>query len=140
MYGVAEYMYENACKYDLNRDEMYCLGLMHDIGYLYGKEDHEVLGSRLLEKLNMKYSSIISWHGTTPYNYMKLTDVSIEEIPKELILLWKADTSVNSIGKNVGFDERLKDIGTRLGFDSLAYKDCKEIINWLKQYNNNLRR
>lgn len=31
MQGVAEYMYRNASKYGLNPEEMYILGLVHDI-------------------------------------------------------------------------------------------------------------
>lgn len=50
MHSVAEYMYRNAKKYDLNPEEMYILGLIHDIGYLKDRLDHEVHGARLLEK------------------------------------------------------------------------------------------
>lgn len=41
MWGVAEYMYQNASKYELKPDKMYVLGLLHDIGYIKGKQDHE---------------------------------------------------------------------------------------------------
>lgn len=134
MHGVAEYMYKNASKYNLNPEEMYILGLLHDIGYLDGKPDHEVNGARLLEKEGYKHSSIVSWHGTTPLDYMRLRDCSIEDIPKELILLWEADLSVNSLGYEVSFNERLKDIGLRYGFDSIQYRLAKEKITWLMDY------
>lgn len=66
---------------------------------------------------------------------MRLRDCSIEDIPKELILLWEADVSVDSMGNEVGFKNRLTDIGLRYGFDSLPYRIVEEIINWLKEYN-----
>ena len=49
MHGVAEWMYTHAEEYGCeNKDEMYLLGLIHDIGYLYGsKEDHEQKGAEL---------------------------------------------------------------------------------------------
>ena len=134
MHGVAEYMYRNAKKYDLNSEEMYILGLVHDIGYLKDRLDHEVHGARLLEKEGYKYSSIISWHGTTPLDYMRLRDCSVEDIPKELILLWEADVSVDSMGNEVGFKGRLTDVGLRYGFDSLPHRIVEETINWLKEY------
>lgn len=46
---------------------------------------------------------------------MRLRDCSIEDIPKELILLWEADVSVDSMGNEVGFKNRLTDIGLRYG-------------------------
>lgn len=134
MHGVAEYMYRNANKYGLNPEEMYILGLLHDIGYLRGKLDHEVNGAKVSMKSDYKYSSLISWHGTTPLDYMRLRDCSIEDIPKELILLWEADLSVNSLGYEVSFNERLKDIGLRYGFDSIQYRLAKEKITWLMDY------
>lgn len=50
MHGVAEWMYEHAVEYGCeNKDEMYFLGLIHDIGYLYGsKEEHEQKSAELL--------------------------------------------------------------------------------------------
>ena len=33
MFGVVQFMYEQAPKYNLNPEEMYTLGLLHDIGY-----------------------------------------------------------------------------------------------------------
>ena len=35
MFGVAQFMYEQVPKYNLNPEEMYILGLFHDIGYIY---------------------------------------------------------------------------------------------------------
>lgn len=134
MHGVAEYMYRNANKYGLNPEEMYILGLLHDIGYLRGKPDHEVNGAKVLMKSDYKYSSLISWHGTAPLDYMRLKDCTVEDIPKELILLWKADASIDNKGNLVGFDGRLSDVGSRHGYDSAPYRIIEETISWLKDY------
>jgi putative nucleotidyltransferase with HDIG domain len=48
MIGVAEYMRNNAPKYNLHPEAMYTLGLLHDIGYLYGRHQHESLGAEML--------------------------------------------------------------------------------------------
>ncbi len=49
MFGVAEFMYIEAPKYGLKSDEMYVLGLLHDIGYIYdGWHNHEENGKNLI--------------------------------------------------------------------------------------------
>lgn len=135
MHGVAEYMYKNAEKYGLDADKMYVLGLLHDVGYLVDDKEHEVMGSRLLEELGYKNSDTISWHGTTPRDFLRLRDC--ESAPSDLILLWEADMSVDSRGMRVSFDERLFDIRLRYGLDSIEYRKAKETVEWLKE---NIRR
>ena len=134
MFGVANYMYQNAEKYNLDKNEMYLLGLMHDIGYLIDEKNHEEIGGEFLKSQNYKYADFIKHHATIPSIYMKLKDCTESEIPKELILLWTADMSIDLNGKNIGFDERLKDIGLRHGKDSTAYKNCEKMIDWLRKY------
>ena len=62
---------------------MYVMGLLHDIGHIYGREDHEVHGSRLLQHLGFKFASEVFWHGTEPYICMRLRDLSC--LPNELL-------------------------------------------------------
>ncbi|MBR0384343.1 MAG: HD domain-containing protein [Eubacteriaceae bacterium] len=54
MHGVAEFMYKRAKDYKLDAEEMYLLGLLHDIGYIQGfEEGHgELLGNKLPSFLN----------------------------------------------------------------------------------------
>ena len=134
MFGVANYMYQNAEKHNLDKNEMYLLGLMHDIGYLIDEKNHEEIGGEFLKSQNYKYADFIKNHAILPSIYMKLKDCTESEIPKELILLWTADMSIDLNGKNIGFDERLKDIGLRHGKDSTAYKNCEKMIDWLRKY------
>lgn len=127
-YGVACYMHEHARDYGLASNEMFVLGLLHDIGYLYGTQDHPVTGARLLSSMGFDHCESISWHGTTPNVYKGLTTL---EPPKELQLLWEADLSVDHEGNIVGFEKRLKDIEIRYGLRSMQYSDARETIEWL---------
>ena len=133
MHGVAEWMYEHAEEYGCeNKDEMYLLGLIHDIGYIYGnKEEHEQKGAELLG-LNTYYGKFVQAHGLTPQEYMDCNGCFDSEIPNEMILLWTADMMVDSKGNIVGFKTRLDDIEKRYGIDSESYRICKEIMLWLE--------
>ena len=128
IHGVAEYMCFNANAYGCDSADMYLLGLLHDIGYVYGKESHAEYGSMLLKRNGYKFSDIVIWHGHSPQDYLKVVG---GKIPNELRLLWTADLMISPDGKNIGWDSRLKEIGERLGFDSEAYKIAKETIEWL---------
>ena len=138
MHGVAEYMYEHSEEFGCeNKDEMYLLGLIHDIGYLYGsKEEHEQKGAELIG-IDSYYGKFIQSHGLTPQEYMDCNCCFASEIPNELVLLWTADMSVDMSGEDVGFQKRLEDIKNRYGLDSEPYRICKETISWLTnlQYN-----
>ena len=132
MHGVAEYMYKHAEDFGLeNKDEMYLLGLLHDIGYLYGsKEEHEQRGAELLD--DYKYVNFVQAHGLTPQEYKACYGYFDYEIPKEMLLLWTADMMIDLTGEEVGFEERLKGMEQECGLDSDAYRICKEIIDYLK--------
>lgn len=132
MHGVAEWMYEHAEEYGCeDKDKMYFLGLMHDIGYIYGKENHEQNGAELIG-INTYYGDIIQAHGLTPQEYIDAKDILESEIPNEMILLWAADMMVDMSGKPVGFATRLKNIGNKYGYNSEPYRICSETISWLK--------
>ena len=134
MIGVAEYMYENAEKYHLDPNTCYIVGLLHDIGYLEGKKNHEHNGASMLEYLlcvsNKDVLQAIEYHGKSA-SYVKY--VANEPISPLLTLLWEADLSVDVNGNRVSFDERLKDIETRL--IGTEYEDAiqtvKENIEYL---------
>lgn len=123
MHGVAEYMYRNAEKYNLDKAQMYVVGLLHDIGYIFGKENHPITGSQLLKSLGFTHADDIALHGNAP---------SSQNISKVLNLLLEADLTVGKDGTVVGYKCRLKDIGERLGFDSEAYIIAKETVDFLE--------
>lgn len=149
--GVAEYMRDNADTYNLNKDEMYVLGLLHDIGYLNGRKNHEENGYELLESmgLNRKCLFAVKNHSADPYElimnneYKKFIldacedivprEVEDNYIPKELCLLYEADLSVDARGYRVGFEKRLEDIRTRYGNDGIEYNRAKTIVQFLNE-------
>ena len=128
MHGVAEYMYENADIYGLDPNRMYLLGLLHDIGYIYNGELHELKGSTLLDNLGYADADIIMWHGTPPDEYEKLTG---KPISKELKYLIEADIKIGPNGDEMEYDERLRDIQMRYGEDSREAKIAERIVGWL---------
>lgn len=140
MIGVAEYMYTNASRYNIDPEKAYIIGLLHDIGYISGTKDgHEHYGAELIQKcfstnFGMPYiGEIIYDHGVMPLDYMSKHECNADEIPPELVLLWEADMMVDLTGEAVGFEKRLSDIGERHGFDSRPYKVCYNTIEWLKE-------
>jgi HD superfamily phosphodiesterase len=138
MIGVAEYMYTNASKYNLNGEKMYVLGLLHDIGYISGsKNGHEEYGAELLKNCfpgsESNLLEIIKIHDITPQEYMRINNCKKENIPKELLLLLEADMMVDLSGEAVGFNKRLEAIKNHYGEDSNPYRICHETIEWLKE-------
>ena len=136
MHGVAEWMYAHAEEYGCkkNKEEMYILGLLHDIGYIYGKPNHEKLGAQLIGP-KTDYADIIAYHGSTPQEYMNAHQCFDPDIPKEMILLWVADMMIDSKGEEVGFQARLMEIEAAYGNASVPYKTAKAIVDWLHYHN-----
>ena len=119
--AVAEYMRDN-CPNGLDPNEMYLLGFIHDIGYLFQKDGHGTLGGLLLKAQGYKYYEEVYHHG----------DPHCEYKSKELDLLNLADLSINSKGEFVGISDRLEDIKTRYGAESKNYLNavlCAEQIS-----------
>lgn len=143
MHGVSEYMYAHAGDFNaigkdkiykdpskpcLIPEDMYILGLLHDVGYLQGKSDHEEYGAVLLAKngYGADKVAVIEKHGC-------ILD-EVKDIIPELVLLIEADMHIDTDVKGlfVSFDKRLENVGKRHGFDSQAYKICKANIEWLR--------
>lgn len=130
MFGVAKYMAEHAEKYDLNPEQMYVLGLLHDIGFIDGQKDHADKGARILFELGYKDSKYISWHDTSPEDYKK--SQLVEDIPRKLLLLYEADLSISWEGEEIGFDRRLADIKYHYGEESEEYETAVSTIEYLR--------
>ncbi len=124
--AVARLMKDKANKAGLDAEEMFLLGMMHDIGYEFGgSEEHHLVGAGILEKQGYKYYLEVLFHG-------KPTD---EYSSPALDLLNYADMHINKKGEYVSFEDRLEDIANRRGKDSPHYKNCKVIIDGLKSRN-----
>lgn len=129
--AVAEYMAKRADDYYLDKNQMYVLGLLHDIGYLRGRENHGKTGASILKSMGLedKYVEAVLNHGRDPYQIAETFYV----ITPELRLLYEADMSIDKEGNNVGFKGRLEDIKKRYGEDSIAYETASNTVKWLKE-------
>lgn len=134
MIGVAEHMRERAEDYGVDPDVAYMVGLMHDIGYLEGRAQHEQKGAEMLKKIGVseEVAQAISLHGTSPYT------LESEQVDSPLlVLLYEADMSVDARGYRVGFDKRLKDIECRLRdteYYDVAVRTSTETVEYVKQW------
>lgn len=131
--GVAEFMRENAGKYSIDPDVAYTVGLLHDIGYLEGRRDHEATGADILtatfgENADRSVINAIAYHGTNPYK------LNQEDITPLHVLLLDADMSVNARGFRVGHDGRLQDVAHRYGTDGIEYETASATIRYVEEY------
>lgn len=126
--SVANYMYTHAQDYDLCAEEMYIVGLLHDIGYINTIKGHARYGANLLRKMGLSenYIYAIQEHGSN------LTQLS--KITPELLLLVQADLQIDYKGNVVGYKDRLEDIKTRYGNESEQYLTALDSVNFLERY------
>ncbi len=129
MFKVAEFMYNEAPKYGLIPEEMYVLGLLHDIGYIFdGWHKHEEKGSKLLKDLGFKYHKEISQHSIDIDNNIVLS--------KEAMLLIAADSCVDFKGNIGNYETRRKDIEDRYDISDRQFylNRFDKRVEFLKQH------
>ena len=103
--------------------EMFLLGLLHDIGYEhYSNKDHAKSGGKLLESSDYKYWKEVYYHGDVTKDY--------DSFP--LTLLNFADLTVNSKGEEVTIDNRLEEICNKYGESSVEYLNCCMVANGIE--------
>lgn len=122
IFEVARLMKDKAKILGLDEEEMFTLGLLHDIGYEFGdSEEHHIVGFQILEKQNYMYSKEVLYHGKPNSEYKSLA----------LDLLNFADMHIDKKGNYVSFENRLEDIKNRRGEQSMAYINSKKVIEEL---------
>ena len=122
IFAVAKLMKDKAKMIGLDEEQMFTLGLLHDIGYEFGENnDHNVVGYEILNKQNYMYSKEVLYHGKPNCEYKSLA----------LDLLNFADMHIDKKGNYVSFEKRLEDIKNRRGERSLAYINSKKVIDEL---------
>lgn len=88
-------------------EDLYTLGLVHDIGYEFLEEkdyiNHEIYGALLLKRQGYKYWKEVYYHGVANCKYKS----------KFLDLLNWADMRIDSSGNNVSMDGRLEELSRR---------------------------
>jgi putative nucleotidyltransferase with HDIG domain len=132
-HSVARFMMDNAKDYGISPDVAYLVGYLHDIGYIYGRLNHEKSGADLLElvDVNKTIRNTISLHGTDPY----LIPDNMRQYSEPLLaLLYDADMSVDARGRIVGHENRLKDIAIRYGEDHIAYQTALSEVQFVEEY------
>lgn len=121
--GVARLMKEKAKILGLDEQEMFLLGMMHDVAYEFDESaEHNRTGGNLLKSQNYKYYNEVYYHGDINADYKSL----------ELDLLNFCDMHVDGKGNVVSFEERLEDIKARRGEDSFAATKCAEMMRRLE--------
>lgn len=127
IHAVAEYMYQHAEEHGLDKDEMYVLGLMHDIGYIRSHVGHLQNGREIATQVGLKENLIyaIENHG------MNLDE--LELVTPELILLVRADLQISHTGEYVGYAERLKNAKEHYGAKSMQYKRVMGTVVYLQK-------
>ena len=104
-------------------EDMFTLGLLHDIGYQFGDiNNHAKVGGEHLRRLKYKYWQEVYWHGTPNAPYQS----------RELFILNLADTTTLPDGTETDFEYRLQDIAHRYGKHSSYYIDAVGVVNELE--------
>ena len=130
--GVANYMREHAEERGLNPDDMWLLGLLHDIGNIYDNDGHAEFGATMLAHAGFKPSLLNAVrHHMLPGN--KVRELYGESaLTAEYNLLVEADGHVDSKGRRVTLEERLEDVRSRYGENHKVYKTSLEGYKYLK--------
>ena len=108
---------------DEQLQDLFLLGLNHDIGYEFGGGDkHGEHGASILKRNNYKYYKEVYYHGRLQNEYSS----------EYLKILNQADMQIDKYGNDVGYEKRLEDIKKRYGEDSRIYLECEQLVNTLK--------
>lgn len=129
IWGVAKFLKEHAEKSNMSKDkveELYTLGLLHDIGYEFLEEKdyikHNEVGGNLLKMQGYKYWQEVYYHGIANCEYQS----------EYLDLLNWADMRVDSVGNVVSLDGRLEELSIRYNVP-IKELDSYPIVCELKQ-------
>lgn len=123
--AVAEMMRDIADDYpglELNGEQMYLLGFLHDIGYAFTdvRNRHGIIGGQVLETAGYGYAQEVANHG--------MPETSLPgSIGNAQRLLNLADMMTDSRGRHIDINERLSNIAQRYGFDSLEFSNANDI-------------
>lgn len=111
-------------KYSVNPDEAFILGMIHDIGYEFSREqkNHANSGGNILKTQNYKYWREVYYHGIPQTEY---------DSPM-LRLLNYVDMITGPTGEYVTIQERIEDIANRYGKGSLQEQEAVKLVKLYK--------
>ena len=101
--------------------KMFLLGYIHDIGYQYSTDqlEHESIGEAILADAGFQFADAVRDHGNP----------DVFPMSPELLILNIADMTVNRYGERVSFEDRLADISSRYGVESVQYVKAAELVH-----------
>ena len=104
--------------------DMFLLGLLHDIGYEFSSEqdEHAQTGGNALRMNGYKYWKEIFYHGKPNAEYSS----------EALKILNIADLLTDAQGNEVSAKDRLLDVMGRYGKDSTQYKEFEKLAKEVK--------
>lgn len=123
--GVANKMRELAKdKAEVNSDDAFILGLLHDIGYQFTENtgEHAKVGGEVLKNQGYKYWKEVYYHGIPQKDF----DSSM------LQLLNYADMTIGPTGNELTIEERILDISNRYGKGSIQEETAIALAKQLK--------
>lgn len=122
--AVAKLMEQKAEELNLNKEKMFMLGWLHDIGYEFTKDKnkHPEAGGNFLESIGYEFQEEVKNHGNPDSVYQSV----------ELDLLNYADMTTDYKGNYVAFEKRAEDIKARYGSNSIQYKNALKMIKRLE--------
>ena len=127
-YSVGKKMEELAISRGWSQEvqqDLYTLGLNHDIGYEFMKEgeNHAYIGGEILRRSGYQYWREVYYHAGLQDEY---------ESDYLDILMW-ADMQIDKDGNDVGFDERLEDIKSRYYYNHPeVYEKCVQMVEHVR--------
>lgn len=127
--GVASFIYDYGNKHGFSKmeiEELYVVGLLHDIGYLNNKAgiQHGKAGADLCRDLGLKeqYCELIENHG-----------VFSENASATQKLFWLADMCIDRDGKFEGYEKRYRSICKRFGEHDYRAVEADKIMRVLRK-------
>lgn len=101
---------QNRQIYSCSPEDMFYLGMLHDIGYEFveKQDEHEIKGGEILRKQGYKFWQEVFYHGNPDSEYKS----------PELDLLNYCDMTTGPNGENMTVEERINDIIQRYGENS----------------------
>ena len=114
-------------KYQVNPDDAFILGMLHDIGYEFSEEqkEHASRGGLVLKEQNYKYWQEVFYHGISQNEY---------DSPM-LRLLNYVDMITGPTGEYITIRERIDDISKRYGKGSWQEQEAIELSKLLSKNN-----
>lgn len=114
---------ENSRLFVTDPEDMYVLGMVHDIGYPFVEEqkDHAKVGGEILKKQGYMYWREVYYHGIFQNEY---------DSP-ELRLLNFADITTGPSGEDMTMQQRIDNISERYGADSPQTKEAEKLLKML---------